>query len=340
MRFSVHAIICFLLIFSFSSCLNLIKPSDDFEYYIPPQKPDYSNENNWASLPSKKDKADLVPTNSGLKENQDNALVDVFFVHPTTYYGAQSWNGDVNNKRLNDFTDKTTIMHQASVFNESCKIYAPRYRQATLYSFMDSKDNGEKALKLAYSDVKDAFNYYLTHYNKGRPFIIASHSQGTRHAVKLIHEIIENDTALLHRMVAAYIIGMKIEPNDITIIKPCNSPTETNCFVTWNTVARGGENQILKAFVCTNPLTWKTDTTYAGFDKNLGGIPGSFDRVDIGITDAQVINGYLNVTKPDKSGYHSLGKYNYHIMDYNFFYMNIRENVKQRISSYFEHLKK
>ena len=149
--------IAFLFCLAISSCF--IKPGRDFETYIPPSKPDYGIENNWAALPTKKDNAHLVPANSNLKENELNALVDVFFVHPTTYYRRASWNADVNDESLNEFTERTTIRHQASVFNESCRIYAPRYRQATLYSFMDKKDNGKKALDLAYNDVLDAFNY-------------------------------------------------------------------------------------------------------------------------------------------------------------------------------------
>ena len=325
-------LICVIL----SSCASLIKPSDNFESYTPPPKPDYSNENNWASLPSKKDKADLVPSNSGLKENEDSALVDVFFVHPTTYYSSFSWNAYMDNERLNNFTDKTTIMHQASVFNGSCKIYAPRYRQATLYSFMDKGDNGQKALELAYSDVKEAFNYYLTHYNKGRPFIIASHSQGSRHTIRLLHDIIEKDTVFYHRMVAAYIIGYKFQENDLTIIQPCHSAIETNCFITWNSVKKGGKVPFFQSCVCTNPLTWTTDTTYQSADKNLGGIPSSFDEIDKGVTDAQIVNGLLMVTKPKFRGYPKVYGASYHLVDYNLFYMNIRKNVEDRVKAYLE----
>jgi hypothetical protein len=323
-----------LFCLSVSSCF--IRPRGDFEEYIPPPKPDYSNENNWAALPTKKDKAHLVPENSNLKENEDSAQVDVFFIHPTTYYRRASWNADVNDKALNKFTDKTTIMHQASVFNECCKIYAPRYRQATLYSFMDKKDNGTKALELAYQDVKDAFNYYVNHYNHGRPFIIASHSQGSRHAKRLLAEVIEKDTALYHRMVAAYIIGYKINKTDFTIIQPCHSANETNCFISWNTVLRGKTDDFFRGYVCTNPLSWTIDTTYQSADKAMGGVPSSFDRLDKGVIDAQVIDGLLMVNHPHYPGYPKIYGNSYHLVDYNLFYLNIRENVKQRIKAYFE----
>lgn len=321
-----------VFLINFSSCF--IRPRGDFESFIPPPKPDYSNENTWAALPNKKDNAHLIPLNSGLKVNEDSALVDVFFVHPTTYY-KRTWNADVNYERLNIFTGKTTILHQASVFNESCKIYAPRYRQATLFSFMDKKDNGKKALDLAYQDVKDAFSYYLKNYNHGRPFIIASHSQGSRHAKKLLQDFIEKDTALYNRMVAAYIIGFKIGKDELTVIQPCRSATETNCYITWNSVLKGKDSDYFRSISCTNPLTWTTDTTYANADKNLGSVPKSFDRIDKNVTDAQVINGLLNVHKPMVKGYPMIWHGSFHLVDYNLFYMNIRTNVKDRIKAYF-----
>ena len=66
---------------------------------------------------------------------------------------------------------------------------------------------GKQALDFAYQDVKAAFEYYLKHYNNGRPIIIASHSQGTWHAESLLHDYFENDSTLRKRLVAAYLIG-------------------------------------------------------------------------------------------------------------------------------------
>ena len=332
MKFLVNLCIAFVFLVNLSSCF--IRPRHNFEAYNPPPKPDYSNENNWAALPNKKDNAHLVPSNSELKENEDSALVDVFFIHPTTYY-KKTWNADVSYERLNIFTGKTTILHQGSVFNESCKIYAPRYRQATLYSFMDKNSNGLKALDLAYQDIRESFKYFLQNYNKGRPFIIASHSQGSRHAKRLLAEFIEKDTALYNRMVAAYIIGFQIKEGELTVIKPCHSATETNCFVTWNTVLKGKTSDFFRSYVCTNPLTWTTDTTYASHDKNLGSVPKSFKRIDKNTVDAQVINGLLNVTEPKYSGYPIIYGGSFHLVDYNLFYMNIRQNVSDRIKAYF-----
>ena len=87
--------------------------------------------------------------------------------------------------------DKKPVRYQASVFNRSCRVYAPRYRQAIVRVFKEESKDGKKALDLAYRDVKRAFQYYLDHYNQNRDFIIASHSQGTLHCTRLLKEMID-----------------------------------------------------------------------------------------------------------------------------------------------------
>ncbi|HEX8350568.1 MAG TPA: DUF3089 domain-containing protein, partial [Hymenobacter sp.] len=144
-----------------SSCIKVIKPSRDFDGYPVSPSPDYSQATNWAALPDRIDAADVVPS-SLLHDQQRTAAADVFFVHPTTFYGRGTWNASLQNGQVNQFTDRVTMRKQASVFNAAGRIYAPRYRQATLYAFFDDKGgNGKKALALAYSDVKAAFQYYL-----------------------------------------------------------------------------------------------------------------------------------------------------------------------------------
>jgi len=330
---------CWLL----TSC---IAPVKNFERYTPSPPPDYSKENNWASLPTKKDSADAVPYYSTLKDEQATAMADVFFVYPTTYYSGGSWNASLDDKYVNKKTDKYPIREMASVFNGSCKVYAPRYRQATLYAFLDKKDNGRKALDLAYEDVKAAFMYYLKNYNNGRPFIIASHSQGTWHAIRLFKDFIEKDAQLRKQLIAAYLIGGPVAKNAFTTISACDSDAQTNCYVAWHTMkwgkspskptnayknVAGYDN--FQQYECTNPLTWNRDPSVPDASLNKGAVPYTFDRVDAGFSQAWCTSeGALWTYKPRKPGYPAIK--NYHILDYNLFYINIRENVKLRVDSY------
>ncbi|MBI3502426.1 MAG: DUF3089 domain-containing protein [Bacteroidetes bacterium] len=325
--------ICFSIFLS--SCLA---PLRSFEKSKAPSAPDYSQEKYWAALPTKKDSADAIPYGTNLKDEQANAKADVFFIYPTIYLTGKHWNADVNNKKLNRRIDKSTIRHQASVFNASCKIYAPRYRQAVLWAYAMREGSGGKALDFAYEDVKKAFEYYLKNYNNGRPIILASHSQGSGHAERLLHDYFEKDSALRKKLVAAYAIGYGIKKNSYSTIPASDSASQTSCIICWNSTCWNvpADKYFGKNLECENPLTWKHDTCCANVSLNLGSVPYGFTGIDKGIADAKVSpDGLLWVHKKNKKGYP--GKRRYHILDYNLFWMNIRENAKLRVETYLRH---
>lgn len=321
------------IIFTFSACGSIVDVpvnyfSDDYE------APDYSLVSNWASHPDIEDNADRVP-NENFQDNQEIADVDVFFVHPTSFASQSKWNLELDNNRINRRTDVGTILHQASVFNGSCKIYAPRYRQATLQSYFVKTSKREDAFELAYRDVKEAFQYYLDNHNNGRPFILAGHSQGSYHLVSLIHEMVEGKV-LGNRMVAAYLVGMPIYESFFRYLKPCKDEYSTGCYMSWNTIKRGHEDDFFKDAIVTNPLTWTTDTTYASAEVNKGTVMWNFKRVVEQKADAQVHEGMLWVTKPDVAGSLFVVNNNYHPFDYNLYWVNIRENVEKRIGAFWK----
>jgi hypothetical protein len=327
----------FLCVLCFSAALtSCLIPVRAFHKTRTPPPPDYSKQSNWASLPGMKDSADATPPLVGAKDGQADAKVDVFFIHPTSYLTGHHWNADVRSHALNRFTDRGTIRGQASVFNESCKIYAPRYRQAEIMAYLDKKGNAQPAFDTAYQDVKTAFLYYLKNYNQGRPIIIASHSQGTDHAIRLLRDFFEQDPLRYKQLVACYIIGRPIQPGTFKVIAPCDSAGQTGCFVTWNTLRWGssklfGEKQ--PQLECINPLSWKRDTAYVPASANKGSIRFTFKTVDEGIADAKCTpGGLLWVHAPRRKGYARTKSY--HLYDYNFFYISIRENVKKRIDIY------
>jgi hypothetical protein len=325
------------VIFWLGACLlpSCFGPYRSFDKVKCPPAPVYSSHSNWAALPDMKDSADALPI--GTTDGQATARVDVFFIHPTTYIIGHHWNGGTTWKGLNRLTDKQSIRNQASVFNGSCRVYAPRYRQAKLSAYMDQRGNGLRAFDTAYADVKKAFQYYLAHYNQGRPIIIASHSQGTDHALRLVRDFFENDPILAKRLVACYLIGRPITLDSLKHTPPCDSASQTGCYVTWNTLHWGVEKLFFvqpKDLVCINPLSWKRDTAYVPAGKNLGSLQG-FRKPPLQNTiDAQCTpSGVLWVHVPLLSGYPQWSSY--HIYDYGFFYMNMRENVKTRIEEYF-----
>ena len=304
--------------------------------------PDYSNLLYWAAHPWKWDPSDSVPKpfrNAIIKDTS----VDAFFIHPTTLVDNtdERWNATINDSVLNIKTDFTTILYQASVFNGSCRIFSPRYRQAHLRSFYTyNKEEAAKAFEIAYSDIRKAFEYYVENLNNGRPIIIASHSQGTIHAARLLKEFFENKP-LQKQLVCAYLIGMPIAEIYFKNITPCKDSVSTGCFVSWRTFKSGFidtgyiSKEQFKSIV-TNPLSWKIDSSYVTNNFNTGGVLKNFNKIKKGLVDAKIHGNILWTCKPKFFGNILFTQKNYHIGDINLFYSNIRQNVNTRIDYFFK----
>jgi hypothetical protein len=173
--------------------------------------------------------------------------VEVFFLHPTTYFSNKTWNASLDEAMSKDITDQDILRNQASAFNVCWRVYAPRYRQIAFGAQQSSPEEAGKAWELAYGDVRAAFDHYLRHYNNGRPFIIASHSQGTMHALHLMEDVITGKP-LREKLVAAYLIGIPIPKDVFTQTLPdvplCTSPEQTGCAITWNAIGAKADTSL------------------------------------------------------------------------------------------------
>ena len=238
---------------------------------------------------------------------------------------------------LNKKTDDSPIRFQASAFNESSNVYAPRYRQAHIQMYQE-KDTSKlyEKFDIAYQDVKNAFISFLEQ-NEKRPFIIASHSQGTTHAKRLIKELIEGKS-IQQRMVAAYLIGMPVEKNYFKYLKPCTDSLQTNCFVSWRTFRNDYDetwaNRLDTGIVVVNPISWKTTEEILGKDQHKGAILYNMNKTYSGTHQTQVKGSGLWISRPKFPGSFLYRTKNYHVGDINLFYIDIRKNVKQRIQIY------
>jgi Protein of unknown function (DUF3089) len=333
-------ILCFVVLLLLQSCASKI-PTTAFSKDKIPSAPDYANLVHWAAHPDKNDPADSIPKGTNLKNEQAQAQVDVFFVHPTSLTlerGNLMWNGDVNDKKLNQKTDGGSILYQASIFNEAGRIYAPRYRQAHINSYYtQDKESAKQAFDVAYADVKAAFQYYLAHWNNGRPIIIASHSQGTTHAQRLLKEFFEGQN-LKNKLVVAYIVGMPIKKDAFKDIPVCETPEQTGCFCSWRTFKKDFEPAFPTGDnICVvNPLTWTTDKGEAPKSLHQGCVLLGFKPTATNLMGAQIHNGILWADKPEFKGSFLFRTNNYHIGDYNMFYFNIREDVKRRVGLFWK----
>lgn len=301
--------------------------------------PDYSNLDHWAAHPYKKDPSDSVPAPLK-KEYMPDSVVDVFFIHPTTFTDSKDarLNPDINEAALNAKTDYSAILFQASAFNEQ-RVFAPRYRQAHLRAYYIADTVAAlEAFEKAYADVKSAFQYYLENYNGGRPIIIASHSQGSTHAIRLLKEFFDG-TVLGNRLVVAYIPGMNIPKNIFSSLQPCKDSVQTGCFCGWRTYKRGHEPVMkdnYRASYVTNPVNWTNESTYASAQQNKGAVLRDFNKLYSHVTDAQVHENILWVKRPQFPGSFLYRTSNYHIGDINLFYLNIRSNIQTRIRAFWK----
>lgn len=335
-----NALLALVAMLALAAC-GSVHPKMAFDPSRVPAQPDYANLDNWAAHPDKKDPADLSPA-PDFPDLQKDAPIDVIFLYPTTYTGfsrdQKDWNASVTDAKTNKKTDNGTIQYQASIFNGTGRVFSPRYRQAHLHVFYTKKDTvaARHALEVAYSDIQEAFEYYMKHWNQGRPFIIAGHSQGGLHAMNLIRDRIEG-TSLESQLVAAYIVGWPVQADFYKHFTPCQTPDQTDCFCSWRTWERnfGRKFKTDQKTVCTNPLTWSTTpNSYAAKSLNKGGVIRPFEKIYPQITDAEVHQGILLARKPKFKGSILFRRKNYHVGDLNLYYLNVRENAQIRTKAF------
>ena len=309
---------------------------------------DYSEPKNWAHLPEKTDKQ-----------------ADTFFVYPTVYL-----NPAPDAPAIAPIDDP--IMHAGvqghfreapTLFNELTNLYEPYYRQSNIFAVMgmDAYEFMAYQMQEQRTDVYAALDYYFEHYNQGRPFILASHSQGSMMLKIALRDYFREHADYLERMVAAYVIGYSITKDDLEAnpaLKFAEGADDTGVIVSWN--LEGPENKhesnicVMKNAISINPLNWKRDNTYAPASENLGDrlsvlgdqsiFPVDFDVHHPGLADAQVdvdrgvvvcttlSEHYVPPMVPGKKS--TFGPASLHLSDYPAYWDNIRENVQTRIKAY------
>lgn len=320
----ISIIVCLLSIFFATIALASQKdPSCDI-----PACPDYSKDISWAAKPT-------VP----------DMPVDVFYVYPTIYPGTCPKNMDVFNKVLRADV-QGLLKAQAGVYSASANLYAPYYRQVSFACLSPAEDMTLNSyFRIGADDVHRAFDYYLSFLNKGRPFILASHSQGSVVMVDLLRSRF-HDKKLQKQLVAAYVIGYSITDKDLKTypwIKPAQQANDTGVVISWNTQAPGatGSPVLRPGAICINPLTWTTDETPADKNLNMGAVffddfKGNIKREVSHYTGARVDKktGALVTTPPDKLELGHFPKGVLHKFDYAFWYRNLEQNVRNRIDAY------
>ena len=231
----IIAAFVFVFASSFLSPLQAAKfgtPSKPFAAMPKPPAPDYDSRDAWLVWPGRASRADVVPRGIEGTPARD-PQVDVFFIHPTTYLDNTAWNARFDEASTMATLENGVLPYQVSTFNGCCRIYAPRYRQATISTFLRPSRDSFAAFDLAYSDVLRAFDYYLAKENAGRSFIIAGHSQGSMHVTRLLRERMVENGDLRRRLVAAYVVGASLPERTCRSVRARGKPAVSSIGILW-----------------------------------------------------------------------------------------------------------
>ena len=315
--------------------------------------------------PEEKDAIDYSQKSNWLQIPEITKEFDTFYILATEYVvssydeGASPY-AAIDNPEMRQKAPFEYDAH-ASAFQDVTNVFVPFYRQSGLKNsgeVWQRDGNIDAALSgIPYDDITGALDYYFEHYNQGRPFIIAGHSQGSAMCKLVLKKYFKEHPDYYKRMIAAYVIGFSVTKDDLAANphwKFATGESDTGVIISWNTegpknVEQNASTVVLyPGAISINPLNWRLDNTYAPASMNLGSYmphekTGKNEIVDVG-ADAQVnvergtvvTHAASEPVAPEIADVATqlFGPDGRHASDYSYFYNNIKENVSKRVEAY------
>jgi hypothetical protein len=332
-------------------------PSAEFREVSMPSGATYAQASLWIARPDRPGNPSLWTPRGVATARSPRA--SVFFVHPTSFLESSAWNATLDDEESQNRA-ALFVRSQASAFNSVGTVWAPKYRQATFGAFLTTQDNARRALDFAYRDVRAAYEEFLREAPRDRPIILAAHSQGSLHLLRLLEERIRGAPEA-GRIAAAYVIGWPIsETADLPALPlpACERPDQPHCVVSFQSFsepadpkmvtdvydASSGPRGVSRAgspMLCVNPLTG-TRSAAAPKEANLGTLVPNEDFSDATFTPRAVparcdLRGFLLIGDNDAlphMGRYALPGNNYHVYDYALFWANIRADAERRLAAF------
>ena len=291
-----------------------LDPGVPFQTYEPPPAPDYAQAESWA----------VRPFLAALEEDEPA----IFFVHPTLYDGGEHWNAPFDRQSHVEVLERLILPNYAGPFAAHGAIFAPHYRSASLYVFLNNREDGILARYLAYEDVRAAFAQFLEDIGPDRAFIIAGVEQGALHALGLLMDDVAPHEDRVARLAAAYLtefpVPLTLFSGPLETIPLCAGPQSVRCVATFAAVRADEAERIDaltarstsweapgrlrptsgQALACVNPLSWQADEIYAPARQHRGGaaaeglILGERPSPLANQTGAQCQDGLLIIEQP------------------------------------------
>lgn len=329
---------------------TFLDPGIPFQTYERPPAPDYALAEAWAVRPAS------APGNLETPA--------VFFVHPTTYEGGAHWNAPFDRPQEADVIKRSALPNFAAPFlAHDAVLYAPHYRQAALYTFLNNREDSVQARLLAFEDVRAAFKAFEREIGPDRPFIIAGAGQGASHALGVLIHHVAPRPEMRARLAAAYLmetsVPLDLFSGPLAALPPCHRPEDVRCVIAW-AAARSDERGRIeaitrrarawdgggdlapvtgRALLCVNPVLWTTAEDYAPARLHRGG--AAADGLDLtdtpspmaGQTGAQCQAGVLMIDQPRTRALRRalrVGE-DRRTPTSNLFYMDIRIDAERRL---------
>lgn len=332
---------------------TFLDPGVPFQTYERPPAPDYTQDDAWAARP-------------GLRLNGEAGQPAVFFIHPTTYDGGSHWNAPYDRPQEAVEIAQVILPNYAAPFLvEDVQLYAPRYRQASLYTFMNNREDSVLARELAHSDVQRAFGQFLRELDPEQPFFLVGVGQGGAIGLDVLARQVAPDEAVRRRLIAAYIIEaptpLDLLAGPLSTLPVCATPSEARCLVGWvavrpeetarieaitlrsRAIDAAGEISPIedRGLLCVNPVLWTANEDYAparlhqgaaaAAELSLSDAPSPMTNQ----TGAQCQGGLLMIDQPRARALHRPGRLaeDRRVRPANLFYMDIRANAEERLDT-------
>ncbi|MBP3833022.1 MAG: DUF3089 domain-containing protein [Bacteroidaceae bacterium] len=217
--------------------------------------------------------------------------------------------------------------------------YSPYYRQCSLHSF--ASDSVSYRFNIALDDARRAFAYYIDNQNNGRPFVLVGFSQGAMIARELLKEM---DESVYQRMVATYLIGIKVSEEDLAAnphMHPAQGATDTGVTICYNSMRGEDANyptQNGSNVLAINPVNWRTDGSVA----TLITEPSPMEPVDEQAKDSMTVQLDTLSNLLLVSGYSATdyvlpligSQTSYHTREIWLYRNQLKENIQQRVDAY------
>lgn len=333
---------------------TIYDPRTPFQTYTPPRPVDYNLDEGWLTRP------DL-----SLDPIKFDGKADIFVVGPTVFLGRKDWNAPLSDNKVSRDFKNIVLPNYVLPFQNTGRVFSPKYRQAALYAFMTARGDARAAQKLAYDDVRRAFHVFLSNNPPERPIVLVGFGQGGLHMIRLLRD--EMDENAQKKLAVAYIIDhplpLDMFEGPLADYHPCKSKTDTGCIVSFGAFSPGetkrARNYVDRTLVwngkrlktvygrkllCTNPLLWNLSEDYAPARLHLGGVaaaglkPGDVPAPSAKQTGAQCQDGILLIDRPKQKSLRRPHRFGgkFRTLESNLFYEDLRVDAKRRVTMVLE----